>query len=108
MKEVWMSTAAETSTPTRTTWKIDPAHSQVEFAVRHLMITTVRGRFNDVKGSVVTEGDDPNTAQVDVIIDVSSIDTRDPHLDAHLNSADFFNVQKNPYITSNTKTLTDL
>jgi polyisoprenoid-binding protein YceI len=105
-----MSTAAatSTSTPTRTTWKIDPAHSQVEFAVRHLMITTVRGRFTDVKGTVVTEGDDPQTAQVEVVIDANTIDTREPQRDAHLKSADFFDAEKYPYITFKGKRVTDL
>src|SRR5258708_19907621 len=100
------TTAATTSTPTRTTWKIDPAHSLVEFAVRHLMITSVRGRFTDVKGTVVTEGDDPATAQVEVIIDVNTIDTREPQRDAHLRSADFFTLCKYPYITSKNTPLT--
>jgi polyisoprenoid-binding protein YceI len=103
-----MNTAAVTATPARTTWKIDPAHSQVEFAIRHLMITTVRGRFNDVKGTVVTEGDDPATAQVEVIIDVNSIDTREPQRDAHLKSADFFDVEKYPYITFKSRRVTDV
>ncbi len=101
------TTAATTSTPTRTTWKIDPAHSLVEFAVRHLMITSVRGRFTDVKGTVVTEGDDPATAQVEVIIDVNTIDTREPQRDAHLRSADFFDVEKYPSITFKSKRVTD-
>src|SRR5258708_12903286 len=87
-----------TATVARTTWKVDPAHSQVEFAVRHMMITTVRGRFTDVKGTVVTEGNDSTKAQVEVIIDVNSIDTREPQRDAHLKSADFFAANKFPYL----------
>ncbi len=97
-----------TATAARTTWKVDPAHSQVEFAVRHMMITTVRGRFTDVKGTVVTEGNDPANAQVEVIIDANSIDTREPQRDAHLKSADFFDVEKFPYITFKSKRVTDV
>jgi polyisoprenoid-binding protein YceI len=97
-----------TATAARTTWKVDPAHSQVEFAVRHMMITTVRGRFTDVKGTVVTEDNDPTKAQVEVIIDVNSIDTREPQRDAHLKSADFFDVEKFPYITFKSKRVTDV
>ena len=52
-----------------TTWKIDPDHSNVEFAVRHMMIATVRGIFADVKGTVVTDESDPTKAEVDVVID---------------------------------------
>ena len=101
-----MSTA--TATTTRTTWNIDPAHSQVEFAVRHLMITTVRGRFTDVKGSVVTEGEDLTKAQVEVTIDVHSIDTREAQRDAHLKSADFFDAEKYPTITFKSARVTDV
>ena len=92
-----MSTA--TATPARTTWNIDPAHSQVEFAVRHMMITTVRGRFPDVKGTVVTEGEDLTTARVDVTIAAHSVDTREPQRDAHLKSADFFDAEQHAAIT---------
>jgi len=93
------STATTTATPTRTTWTIDPAHSQVEFAVRHLMITKVRGRFTGVKGTLVTDEADSTTSQVDVVIDVSTIDTREPQRDAHLKSPDFFDVEKYPTLT---------
>ena len=92
-----MSTAA--ATHTRTTWKIDPAHSQIEFAVRHMMITTVRGRFSGVDGTVRLDESDPTATDVDVRIDVASIDTREPQRDAHLRSADFFDAERFPHIT---------
>jgi polyisoprenoid-binding protein YceI len=103
-----MSTATTTATPTRTTWTIDPAHSQVEFAVRHLMITKVRGRFAGVKGTLVTDEADPAKAQVEVVIDVNSIDTREPQRDAHLKSADFFDVETYPTITFKSTRVTDV
>jgi len=84
---------------TRTTWKIDPTHSSVEFAVRHLMITTVRGRFTGVQGTVVNDGTDPAKSAVEVVIDAATIDTREPQRDAHLRSADFFDVEKFPVLT---------
>jgi polyisoprenoid-binding protein YceI len=84
---------------TRTTWKIDPAHSSVEFAVRHLMITTVRGRFTGVQGTVDDDGADPAKSAVDVVIDPATIDTREAQRDAHLRSADFFDVEKFPTMT---------
>ena len=92
-----MSTA--TATATRTTWKIDPTHSQVEFAVKHLMISTVRGRFADVAGTVVTDEADPSTSEADVTISVASIDTREARRDEHLRSADFFDAATHPTIT---------
>jgi polyisoprenoid-binding protein YceI len=91
-----MSTA--TATPARTTWKIDASHSHVEFAVRHMMISTVRGRFSNVEGTVQLDESNPSVAEVDVRIDVASIDTREPQRDAHLRSADFFDVEKFPHI----------
>jgi len=92
-----MSTA--TSTAAQTTWKIDPAHSLIEFAVRHLMITTVKGRFGGVDGTVLLDESDPSKVDVDVTIHATSIDTREPQRDAHLRSADFFDVEQYPHIT---------
>ena len=88
-----------TAPQTRTTWAIDPAHSSVEFSVRHLMITTVRGRFTDVKGEVTTDDQDPAAGRVEVEIAAASIDTREPQRDTHLRSADFFDVEKFPTLT---------
>ena len=82
-----------------TTWSIDPAHSHVEFAVRHLMISTVKGRFTDVSGVVRTHDGDPAQGEVDITIGVASIDTREAQRDAHLRSADFFDVEHVPTMT---------
>jgi len=83
----------------RTTWAIDPAHSSVEFSVRHLMITTVRGRFTGVAGTAVVDAAAPATSVVEVVIDAASIDTREAQRDAHLRSADFFDVERFPTLT---------
>lgn len=85
--------------PVLTTWNIDPAHSHVEFAVRHLMISTVKGRFADVKGIVKTDDADFSKGHAEVTIAAASIDTRDAQRDAHLRSADFFEVEKFPVLT---------
>ena len=82
----------------RNTWNIDPVHTNVEFAVRHLMIATVKGRFSDVKGTVQLDLDSPATAQVDVTIAAPSIDTRNADRDAHLRSPDFFDVERFPQL----------
>jgi polyisoprenoid-binding protein YceI len=82
-----------------TTWSIDPAHTNVGFGVRHLMISTVRGRFADVRGTVVSDGADPAKGKVDITIGVQSIDTREAQRDAHLRSADFFDAEHFPEIT---------
>ncbi len=80
-------------------FNIDPAHTSVGFVVRHLMITKVRGRFATVTGTIsVPSGSDVPEA-VDVTIDGSSIDTREPQRDEHLRSADFLDVAVHPSIT---------
>src|SRR5215212_3976941 len=91
--------AVESPAATRTTWTVDPAHSSVEFAVRHLMITTVKGRFTAVAGTVVLDDADPAASAADITVEVASIDTREPQRDAHLRSADFFDAEQYPTLT---------
>lgn len=95
--------ATEPSVGSQTVWTIDPSHSSVEFAVKHLMISTVRGRFGDVVGTVTVEGDDPTTAKVEATIGTASIDTRSEQRDAHLRSADFFDVETYPELSFRSK-----
>lgn len=82
-----------------TTWQIDPNHSSVEFAVKHMMFTTVRGRFKDVKGTIEVDEQHPDRSFVDVQIAAASIDTGTADRDAHLRSADFLDVENHPTIT---------
>lgn len=86
------------ATATKTQWTLDAAHTNVEFAVRHLMISTVRGRFAGVEGTVVTS-DDLTDAEIRVNIATGSIDTRQEQRDAHLRSADFFDAATFPAMT---------
>ncbi|HVO98537.1 MAG TPA: YceI family protein [Bryobacteraceae bacterium] len=78
------------------TYQIDPAHTQAQFKVRHLMISNVKGEFDKVAGTVEYDDANPSAAKIDVTIDVASISTREPQRDAHLKSADFFDVEKFP------------
>lgn len=80
------------------TWVIDPVHSEVGFSVRHLMLSKVRGRFAKFEGRLVTP-ENPLDATVEATIDLSSIDTNNPDRDAHLRSADFFDVESHPLMT---------
>jgi polyisoprenoid-binding protein YceI len=89
----------ETATQTQTVWNIDPAHTDIGFAVKHLMISTVRGRFAEVRGTIRLDGADLTRASVDAEIATASIDTRQEQRDTHLRSADFFEVEKYPVIT---------
>ncbi len=86
-----------TATVTRTsTWSIDPVHSVVEFAVKHMMIATVRGRFERFTGTVELDEADPSRSTVEVQIEAASINTRNEQRDGHLRSADFFAVDEYP------------
>jgi polyisoprenoid-binding protein YceI len=80
-------------------WHIDASHSEIQFSVRHMMISTVRGRFNTFSGTVEADEKNPKDAQVQVEVDVSSIDTGDEKRDAHLRSPDFFNAEEFPTMT---------
>lgn len=89
-------------------WIIDPSHTRAEFAVKHLMISTVRGQFTDINGTVDFNEKDPTKSKVDVQIGVASILTRDEKRDAHLKSPDFFEVEKYPYMTFKSKRVTKI
>ena len=78
------------------TWQIDPAHSAAQFSVRHLAISTVRGGFSKVKGTVNFDDADISKSNVDVTIDVSTVDTREPKRDDDLRSDRFFDVKDFP------------
>ena len=81
------------------TWQIDPAHTAAQFSVKHLAISTVRGGFSNVKGTVVLDDADISKSSVDVTIDVSTVDTRTPDRDKDLKSDKFFDVAKYPTMT---------
>ena len=88
---------------TASPWSIDPAHSNAHFTVRHMMISNVRGEFSLVSGNVQLDPSDVTRTQIDVEIKAASINTREEKRDAHLRSADFFDVEKYPDITFRSK-----
>jgi polyisoprenoid-binding protein YceI len=79
-------------------WNIDPVHSEVGFSVRHMMVSKVRGRFTTFSGRLVT-GDSPLDSSVTAEIDLASINTGSEQRDAHIRSADFFEVETYPTMT---------
>lgn len=87
------------ATPTTTTWNLDPVHSAAEFKVKHMMISNVKGRFTGLSGILTLDESDAANSRVEASIDAASIDTCDAQRDAHLKSADFFDVQKFPTLS---------
>jgi polyisoprenoid-binding protein YceI len=86
-----------------TTWQIDPAHTAAQFAVKHLMISTVRGEFKGVTGTVIWDDKDVTKSTVDVTIDAKTVNTGEEKRDQHLKSPDFFDVEKFSTITFKSK-----
>ena len=81
------------------TWQLDPTHSSVEFSVKHMMMTTVRGRFKTVQATLRGDRDHPEEAGVEATIDAASIDTGVADRDGHLRSPDFLDVEAHPVLT---------
>jgi polyisoprenoid-binding protein YceI len=84
-------------------WNIDTTHSAIQFTVRHMVVAKVRGRFTRWDGSIQFDEQDPAASSVEVTIDASSIETNEPKRDAHLRSADFFDVEKFKELTFRSK-----
>ena len=80
-------------------WQIDTSHSDIQFSVRHMMISKVRGRFESFSGTVNFDETNPTNTTVNVEVDLNSINTRDEKRDGHLRSADFFDVENHPTMT---------
>ena len=84
---------------TATTWAIDPAHSEIQFKVKHLVISTVTGSFGQYEGQVESVGDDFSNAKISFSADISSISTGQEQRDGHLKSAEFFDAEQFPKLT---------
>jgi polyisoprenoid-binding protein YceI len=92
-------TTTGTGPAQRTVWKIDPNHTLVEFAAKHMMFTTVKGHFTGVEGTIEADEADPANSSVEVTIDATTITTGVPDRDNHLRSADFLDVEHHQVIT---------
>ncbi|MGX8904103.1 YceI family protein [Streptomyces netropsis] len=79
-----------------TKWVFEPGHTGAEFCARHMMVTSVRGQFKNVRGTMEVDPDEPEKARVEATIDATQVYTGQPERDAHLRSADFFDVDKHP------------
>ncbi len=86
-------------TATKTVWNIDPTHSEIQFKVKHLVISTVTGHFREFEGTVETEGDNFSTAEIKFSASTASVDTNQEQRDEHLRGEDFFNSEKFPKMT---------
>jgi polyisoprenoid-binding protein YceI len=88
-----------TTGPFLTTWSIDPVHSIAEFKVKHMMISSVKGHFSKINGSLTIDESDHANSRVEASIETASIETRDGQRDGHLKSEDFFHVEKFPTLS---------
>jgi polyisoprenoid-binding protein YceI len=82
-----------------TKWTVDPTHSEVQFKIKHLVISTITGSFNNFEGGATSDLNNFENAEIHFSLDVSSIDTNVEARDAHLRSADFFDAEQYPHIT---------
>jgi len=89
----------------KTSWVIDPTHSEIQFKVKHLVISTVTGSFKTFEGTVETDGDDLTTANINFSADIASIDTNQAQRDEHLRSAEFFDAANHPKMTFTSSSL---
>lgn len=89
----------------QTKWVLDPAHSEIQFKVRHMMIANVKGEFRNFNATIVTEGNDFSKGNVEVIIEAGSVFTNATDRDTHLKSADFFDVENNKELKFTGKSL---
>lgn len=80
-------------------WVVDPAHSSVDFSIKHMMIANVKGTFHQFEAEIEADPHDLTTASIEFSVDLNSIDTRNEDRDNHLRSADFFDVENNPKMT---------
>jgi len=87
------------------TWDLDVDHTNLQFKVKHLMISNVKGKFNSFSGNLTTQGDDLSTGKLAVTIQVDSVDTDNQKRDDHLRSTDFFDATNHPTMTFVSKTI---
>jgi polyisoprenoid-binding protein YceI len=99
----WAGPAVEPADREVVSWTVDKAHSEISFAVRHMGISTVRGRFDDFDATITLDPTDPSTFRADASVDVSSINTRNGRRDGHLRSDDFFDAENHPTLTFTSK-----
>lgn len=91
-----------------TSWKIDPLHSSAQFSVRHMMISTVRGQFGGVKGTMLYDAKNPAASSVEVTIDCSTINTGEAKRDSDLKGPEFFDIQRYPVMKFKSKSVTSV
>ena len=99
-KSIYSLTFKRKKMAKKTKWVIDPAHTEIAFKVKHLMIVNVKGIFTEYNASIYTTGDDFITAEVDFWMNPNSLETKDPKRDEHLRSADFFDVEHHKKLLS--------
>jgi polyisoprenoid-binding protein YceI len=98
---------ATATEPQTTTWTIDPAHTSVQFSAKHMMITTVRGRISDVRGTIIVDDKNPTHSSVEIELGARSLNTGVEQRDQHLHSADFLDAETFPTISFKSRRIED-
>lgn len=98
MSQATTATPQTANAGSTTTWTIDPAHTDILFSAKHMMVTTVRGTFRDVEGSLSLDEADPTRSSATVRVATGSLDTANQQRDGHLRSADFFDAENHPWL----------
>ncbi|MFB6468050.1 YceI family protein [Cytobacillus sp. Hz8] len=91
---------------TKTKWAVDPAHSSVDFSIKHMMIANVKGTFHQFDAAIDADPTDLTSANIEFTVDLASVDTRNEDRDNHLRSGDFFDVENNPKLTFTATSIT--
>ncbi len=99
IRSIKQISSMEATTPVTTTWVIDPTHSEVQFKVKHLMVSTVTGLFSQYEGQLNMAGDDFEDAKITFSAEIASLSTGNDTRDIHLKSADFFDADQFPALT---------
>lgn len=87
------------TTSAKSKWALDTAHSSIDFSIRHMMVSNVKGTFHSYSAEIEADPNDLTTADIKLSVDLDSIDTRNADRDNHLRSGDFFEIEKNPQMT---------
>jgi polyisoprenoid-binding protein YceI len=105
MPQATTATPRSHATPSTSTWTVDPAHTDILFSAKHMMVTTVRGTFREVEGTLSLDESEPTRSSATIRVATGSLDTANQQRDGHLRSADFFDAENHPWLEFRSTTI---